>query len=67
MLPGITSSLDKLESTLESADGLIAPDSALAEELERLVADLAEAARSIRLLSERLESHPEELLRGRRD
>ena len=67
VLPGITSSLDKLESTLDSADGLIAPDSALAGELERLVSDLAEAARSIRLLSERLESHPEELLRGRRD
>ncbi len=67
VLPGITASLDKLESTLDSADGLIAPDSALALELERLVGDLAEAARSIRLLSERLESHPEELLRGRRD
>ncbi len=67
VLPGIASSLDKLESTLESADGLIAPDSALAQELERLVSDLAEAARSLRLLSERLETHPEELLRGRRD
>lgn len=67
VLPGIASSLDKLESTLESADGLISPDSALAQELERLVSDLAEAARSLRLLSERLETHPEELLRGRRD
>ena len=67
VLPGITASLDKLETTLESADTLIAPDSVVAQELERLVADLAEAARSMRLLSERLESHPEELLRGRRD
>lgn len=67
VLPGITASLDQLERTLESADGLIAPDSALAQELERLVGDLSEAARSIRLLSERLESHPEELLRGRPD
>lgn len=67
VLPGITSSLAKLESTLDSADGLIAPDSALAQELERLVTDLAEAARSLRLLSERLESHPEELLRGRKN
>jgi len=67
VLPGITASLDKLETTLDSADTLIAPDSALAQELERLVSDLAEAARSMRLLSERLESHPEELLRGRRD
>ena len=67
VLPGITSSLEKLENTLESADGLIAPDSALTQELEQLIGDLSEAARSMRLLSERLESHPEELLRGRRD
>ncbi len=67
VLPGITSSLDKLETTLDSADRLIAPDSALTQELEQLIQDLAEAASSIRLLSERLESHPEELLRGRRD
>ncbi|MFO0690953.1 MAG: MlaD family protein [Myxococcota bacterium] len=67
VLPGITASLDQLEKTLESADGLIAPDSALAQELEVLVRDLSEAARSIRLLGERLESHPEELLRGRPD
>lgn len=67
VLPGITSSLEKLESTLESADGLIAPDSALAQEIEKLVRDLSDAARSVRHLSERLESHPEELLRGRKN
>lgn len=67
VLPSVSSSLDKLERTLESADGLIAPDSALARELERLVSELAESARAIRRLSERLESHPEELLRGRPD
>ena len=67
VLPGITSSLEKLENTLDSAHGLIAPDSALTQELEQLIGDLSEAARSMRQLSERLESHPEELLRGRRD
>lgn len=67
VLPGIKASLAKLEKTLDSADGLIAPDAALTQEIERLVRDLSEAARSIRMLSERLESHPEELLRGRRD
>jgi len=67
VLPGIASSLDKLETTLDSADRMISPDSELAQELERLIGELAEAARSIRLLSERLEAHPEELLRGRRD
>ena len=64
-MPSLTSSLEMLESTLESADTLIAPDAALPRELERLIVDLGEAARSIRLLAERLEEHPEELLRGK--
>lgn len=67
ILPGITSSLAKLEKTLASADTLIAPESAMAQEIETLVVDLAEAARSIRVLAERLEEHPEELLRGKRE
>jgi paraquat-inducible protein B len=65
LLPTMTASLEKLESTLASADALIAPDSAMAQELETLVVDLAGAAESLRLLAERLEEHPEELLRGK--
>ncbi|MFK7896006.1 MAG: intermembrane transport protein PqiB [Myxococcota bacterium] len=67
VLPGITASLAKLEETLASADTLIAPDSSMAREIETLVVDLAEAARSIRMLAERLEEHPEELLRGKKE
>ena len=44
---------------------MLAPDSPLAFELERLVTDLAAAARSLRGLAERLEEHPEELIRGK--
>lgn len=65
LLPTMTSSLEKLESTLASADALIAPDSAMTQELETLVVDLAGAAESLRLLAERLEEYPEELLRGK--
>ncbi len=65
LMPSLTSSLTKLEKTLGSADQLISPESAMAQDLERLVVDLSEAARSIRLLAERLEEHPEELLRGK--
>ena len=65
LLPSLSSSLDKLEDTLGSAEAMIAPESAIAQDIERLVADLSEAARSIRLLAERLEEHPEELLRGK--
>ena len=65
LIPSLASSLGRLEQTLASADSMIAPDSEMANELSRLVVDLAEAARSIRVLAERLEQHPEELLRGK--
>lgn len=65
MMPAIQASLAKLEGALGSADSLISPDSPMTRDLERLMADLAEAARSMRLLAERLEQHPEELLRGK--
>jgi paraquat-inducible protein B len=67
LMPSLASSLEKLEATLQSADSMIAPDAALPRELERLIIDLAEAARSIRLLADRLEEHPEELLRGKQE
>ena len=44
---------------------MIAPDSATALELESLVGDLSQAAASLRIMAERLEEHPEELLRGK--
>jgi hypothetical protein len=44
---------------------MISPESTMAQDLEQLLVDLAGAARSIRLLAERLEEHPEELLRGK--
>ncbi|KPJ75878.1 MAG: hypothetical protein AMS19_13555 [Gemmatimonas sp. SG8_23] len=67
LLPSLSASLGKLESTLSSADSMISPDSAIASELERLMGDLAATARSLRSLAERLEEHPEELLRGKRE
>ncbi len=65
LLPKLAGSLAGLETTLDSASSLISPDSAMAQELETLVGDLAEAASSLKLLAERLEEHPEELLRGK--
>lgn len=65
LLPALTASLERLETTLASADSLITPDGSLAQEVESLVRDLAEAADSFRVLAERLEERPEELLRGK--
>jgi hypothetical protein len=67
LVPGPSSSLARFEETLSSADAMISPESAMAQELEQLVVDLSEAARSIRLLTERLQEHPEELPRGKRE
>lgn len=65
LLPGLSTSLEKLEEMLSSAEALIAPESPVAQDFESLVSDLSEAARSIRMLTERLEEYPEELLRGK--
>ena len=65
VLPELTATLSELEGTLSGTNRMLAPDSALAFELERLVTDLAAAARSLRGLAERLEEHPEELIRGK--
>lgn len=65
LLPSLVTSLATLEETLGSVDAMISPESAVAHDFERLVADLSVAARSIRTLAERLEEHPEELLRGK--
>jgi paraquat-inducible protein B len=65
LLPSLSTSLKKLEEMLASAEAMIAPESAVAQDIESLISDLSEAAHSIRMLAERLEEHPEELLRGK--
>lgn len=65
LMPSLAASLAKLEETLSSADSMISPDSPIATELETLMGDLSGAVRSLRALAERLEEHPEELLRGK--
>lgn len=53
------------QSTLGTADRMLAPDSALRTDIARLIRDLQGAARSIRVFAEYLERHPEALLRGK--
>jgi paraquat-inducible protein B len=61
----LAASLERLEQTLRDVDGVIGPDAVVKTELESLLLDLGEAARSARLLTDRLEQHPEDLLRGK--
>ncbi len=63
------SNLDKTivqaDSTLKSIDSKFAEDSPLSQELQLSMRELAEAARSFRILADYLERHPEALLRGK--
>ena len=44
---------------------MFANDSAISQELQTSLRELADAARSLRILSDYLERHPEALLRGK--
>ncbi len=54
-----------VEDTAKSVDTLIAEGSPTRAELESLIAELAAAARSIRLLADYLERHPEAFIKGK--
>jgi paraquat-inducible protein B len=62
-------SLDKTlvqaDGTLKSIENLVAKDSPLSQELQESLHELSDAARSLRILSDYLERHPEALLRGK--
>ena len=53
------------ESTLAAVEGMTGESSALRYELSNALKELSTAARSIRLLSDYLERHPESLLQGK--
>ncbi len=66
MMPSLVATLQEAERALASADALIAPDADASIELKRLLIELADAAKAIRLLAEELDEHPESLLRGKK-
>jgi paraquat-inducible protein B len=51
--------------TLNSADSMISPDSAQAQELSSTLMEISRMARSLRVLADYLEQHPEALIRGK--
>jgi len=66
MMPSLVATLEEAERALASADALIAPDADASIELKRLLVELTDAAKAIRLLAEQLDEHPESLLRGKK-
>jgi len=51
--------------TLNTADSILTPDSPQGQELGNTVSEISRAARSLRVLADYLEQHPESLLRGK--
>ncbi|HEY1907511.1 MAG TPA: MlaD family protein [Myxococcaceae bacterium] len=56
----------QLEKTLNATSGLLGNSTTGAGELPRALRDLREASRSVRLLTDYLERHPEALVQGKR-
>ena len=61
----LAAALEQAQVTLETANGLVAQDSALYLEIKRMLRELSAAARSIRGMAEYLERHPEALIKGK--
>ena len=65
VLSNLDKTLVQADGTLKSIETLVAKDSPLSQELQESLRELSDAARSLRVLSDYLERHPEALLRGK--
>ncbi len=57
--------LASTETTMDNANNFVSPNSAQAQELDSTLRPVSRAARSIRVLADYLEQHPDSLLRGK--
>jgi paraquat-inducible protein B len=64
-LPSLNSTLASVDLTVSNLDSLLAEDAPLPIELRKALEDVGEAARSVRVLADYLEQHPESLIRGK--
>ena len=61
----VIAAMNAAESALESIDGLVGKDSPTRADLETTLRELSGAARSLRILADYLEQHPEALIKGK--
>jgi len=64
-MPELNAALRQTRVTLKAAEGLVSPDSAMYTEFKGTLNELSSAARSIRILADYLERHPEALIQGK--
>jgi paraquat-inducible protein B len=67
VLPEITRSMQQMQKSLADIEKGYGKDSSTNQELRKALDELGEAARSIRILTEYLQRHPEALIRGKGD
>lgn len=63
--PEINATLQQGQKTMADIGGVVSPDSPLYSELRRALKELADAAKSIRVMAEYLERHPDALIYGK--
>jgi len=64
-LANLDKTIVQADATLKSIDTLFAKDSPMSQEVQDTLNELSDAARSLRVLADYLERHPEALLRGK--
>jgi paraquat-inducible protein B len=65
-LDSMNTTLSDASTTLTNANGLVGPKSEQIQQIDETLQELRRAARSIRVLTDYLEQHPEALIRGKR-
>jgi paraquat-inducible protein B len=63
--PELNRTLAQTRQTMESLQKVLTPGSPMQSDAQRLLQELSAAARSIRIMADYLERHPEALLRGK--
>lgn len=65
--PAINATLDQTQKTLSAVEQTIQSDSSTQRDLQDVFEELSKAARSIRIMADYLERHPEALIHGKRE
>lgn len=64
-LPKAEATLEQMRATLARVEGTLDPDSAMRADIQQVLKELADAARSLRVLADYLERQPDALLYGK--
>lgn len=64
-MANLDKTLVQAEGMLETIDNMFAQDSPISQEVQQALREMTDAARSLRILADYLERHPEALLRGK--